>query len=125
MMIFHLHEQYAHQMKAEIILNSYLLQKSAIIYEIFWKKLDFKKNFFQFSKEKKILIANFLKIFFYNPPIFFLTMILNTKNGNYMEVWQSWRHPERSGKQSKLLRADSTPPTLFRVKEAYGPALIT
>ena len=43
-------------------------------------------------------------------------MILNTKNGKYMEVWQSWHHPEHSGKQSKLLRADSTPPPFLGLK---------
>ena len=83
----------------------------------FLKKLDFKKIFFSIFDGKKISIANFSKIFFYNPPIFFRRMILNTENGNYMKVWPSWRHPERSGKQSKLLRADSTPPTLFRVNK--------
>ena len=82
----------------------------------FLKKLDFKKNFFSIFEEKKISIANFLKNFFYNPPIFFLRMILNTKNGNYMKVWQSWRHPGRSGKQSKLRWADSTTPGLIRAK---------
>ena len=82
----------------------------------FLKKIGFQKFFFSNFEGKKISIANFLKNFFYNPPIFFLRMILNTKNGNYMKVWQSWRHPGRSGKQSKLLRADSTPPGLIRVK---------
>ena len=71
MMIFHLHGQYAYQMKTEIILNSYLLPKSAILYEFFWKKLDF-KNFFSIFEGKKISIVNFLKNFIYNPPIFYL-----------------------------------------------------
>ena len=115
MIIFHLHGQYAYQMKAEIILNSYLLPKSAIVYEIFWKKLDFKNFFFNFRR-KKNFDRKFFENFFYNPPIFFLRMILNTQNGNYMKVWQSWRHPGRSGKQSKLRWADSTPPGLIRVK---------
>ena len=55
-------------MKAEIILNSYLLPKSAIVYEIFWK-IGFQNFLLQFSKEKKILIANFSKKIFYNPQI--------------------------------------------------------
>ena len=37
MLIFHLHGQYAYQMKAEIILNLYMLSKSTIVYDIFWK----------------------------------------------------------------------------------------
>ena len=57
-------------MKAEIILNSYLLPKSAILYEIFWKKLDFKKIFFQFSK-KKNFDREFFEKFFLQPPNFF------------------------------------------------------
>ena len=112
MIIFHLHGQYAYQMKAEIILNSHLLSKSSIVYETFWKRLN-SKFFASIFKEKKILIANFSKKFIYNPPIFFRKMILNTENENYMKVWQSWRHPGRSGKQSKLLRADSIPPHPF------------
>ena len=39
-------------MKAEIILNSYLLPKSAILYEIFWKELDFK------NEENEIEVLN-------------------------------------------------------------------
>ena len=85
----------------------------------FLKKLDFKKIFFSIFDGKKISIANFSKIFFYNPPIFFRRMILNTENGNYMKVWPSWRHPGRSGKLSKLLRADSTPPGLIRVNRTF------
>ena len=52
----------------------------------FLKKIGFQKNFFSIFEGKKISIANFLKNFFYNPPFFFLRMILNTKNGNYMKV---------------------------------------
>ena len=96
---FHLYWQYAHQMKAEIILNSYLLSKSIIVYEIFWKNW-ISKFLASIFEGKKISIAKFWKKIFYNPPIFFPR-----------------RYPERSGKQSKLFWADSTlPPTLFRVK---------
>ena len=52
----------------------------------FFEKNGFPKIFFSIFEGKKILIANFLKIFFYNPQIFFLRMILNTQNGNYMKV---------------------------------------
>ena len=51
MMIFHLHGQYAYQMKAEIILNSYLESKSTIMYKFFWKICD--RNFFSFENWKK------------------------------------------------------------------------
>ena len=73
-------------MKAEIILNSYLLPKSAILYEIFEKNWISKKFFFQFSKEKKNFDHKFFKKIFLQPPNFFLRMILNTQNGNYMKV---------------------------------------
>ena len=76
----------------------------------FLKKFDFKIFLFNFLMKKKILIANFSKFFLTTPQFFFLRMILNTKNENYMMVWQSWRHPGRSGKQSKLRWADSTHP---------------
>ena len=72
MIIFNLHGQYAYQMKAEIILNSYLLPKSAIVYEIFWKKLDFKNFFFQFLKEKIFDREFFEKFFLQTPQFFFL-----------------------------------------------------
>ena len=98
----------AYQMKAEIILNSYLLSKSSIMYEIFWKNWN-SKFFASIFEGKKNFNRKFFEKNFLQPPKFFLRMILNTKNGNYMKVWQSWRHPGRSGKQSKLLRADSTP----------------
>ena len=49
--------------KAEIILNSYLLPKSAILYEIFLKKLDFKNFFFNFWR-KKIFDRKFFEKFF-------------------------------------------------------------
>ena len=91
MTIFHLNGQYAYQMKAEIMLNSYLLSKSIIVYEIFWKNW-ISKFFASIFEGKKNFDRKFFKIFFYNPPNFFLRMILNTKNGNYMKVWQSWRH---------------------------------
>ena len=52
----------------------------------FFEKNWISKFFFSIFEGKKISIANFLKNFFYNPPIFFLRMILNTKNGNYMKV---------------------------------------
>ena len=52
----------------------------------FFEKIGFQNFLLQFLKEKKISIANFSKNFFYNPQTFFLRMILNTKNGNYMEV---------------------------------------
>ena len=70
-MILHKHRQYAYQMKAEIILNSYLLPKISNAYESFWKKLKFKIFLPKFSKEKKISIANFSKKIFYNPQISF------------------------------------------------------
>ena len=120
--MFNLHGHYAYQMKAEIILNSYLLPKSAILYEIFWKKLDFKNFFFQFLKEKKFRSQIFWK-FFLQPPNFFIRMILNTENGNYMKVWQSWRHPGRSGKQSKLRWADSTPPAWLGLRLAHRTSI--
>ena len=76
----------------------------------FFEKIWFQNFFLQFSNEKKILIANFSKFFFDNPQIFFLRMILNTKNENYMKVWQSWPHPTGHGRPSKSRWADSTPP---------------
>ena len=72
-------------MKAEIILNSYLLSKSAIVYEIFEKNWISKIFFFNFGR-KKNFDRKFFEKFFLQPPNFFLRMILNTKNGNYMKV---------------------------------------
>ena len=80
-------------MKAEIILNSYLLSKSIIVPKIF-RENWIKKFFASIFEGKKNSIANFSKQSFYNSPIFFLRMILNNRNGNSMS------------KQSKLLQAD-------------------
>ena len=120
MIIFHLHGQYAHQMKSEIILNSYLLSKSTILYEIFFK--NWISNLFSsIFKGKRILIANFSKYFVYNPQLFFLRMISNTK----MEI--TWRSDSTDAIQdvaasSQICFVHIPPPTpsplpdLIRVK---------
>ena len=59
---------------------------------------------------KKNFERKFFKKFLINLLNFYFLLIINTKNESYMKVWQSWHHPEHSGKQSKLLWADSTPP---------------
>ena len=110
MIIFRLHGQYAYQMKALSILNSYLLSKSTIVNEIFWKNW-ISKFFASIFEGKKNFDRKFFKKIFLQPPIFLLRMILNTQNENYMMVWQSWRHSGHSREQSKLLWADSIPPT--------------
>ena len=119
MIIFRLHGQYAYQMKALSILNSYLLSKSTIVYEICWKN-SISKFFTSIFEGKKNFDHKFFKKIFLQPPNFFQKMILKTKNGNYTKVWQSWRHPERSGKQSKLLRADSILHREFLLRNGVG-----
>ena len=57
-------------MKAEIILNSYLLPKSAILYEIFEKNWISKNFFFNFQR-KKNFDHKFFEKFFLQPPNFF------------------------------------------------------
>ena len=69
-MILHKHRQYAYQMKAEIILNSYLLSKSSIVYEIFWKNW-ISKFFASIFEGKKNFDRKFFKKFFLQPPNFF------------------------------------------------------
>ena len=58
---------------------------------------------------KKILNVNFSKKKFYDPPIFFSKIIINTKNEKYTKIIHSQLRPKRHGKRSKQLRADSTP----------------
>ena len=43
-------------------------------------------------------------------------MILNTKNENYMKVWESQLCPKASGERSKSWWADSTPPPFLGLK---------
>ena len=102
MMILHKHRQYAYQMKAEIILNSYFLSKSSIVYEMFWKNWNSKFFCLNFWRKKKFDSKVFKKIIL-QPPNFFLKMILNTKNENYMKVWQSWLCPKSIGEHSNWL----------------------
>ena len=52
----------------------------------FFEKNWISKFFFSIFEGKKISITNFLKFFFTIPQFFFLRMILNTQNGNYMKV---------------------------------------
>ena len=59
---------------------------------------------------KKILNVNFSKKKFYDPPIFFSKIIINTKNEKYTKIIHSQLRPKRHGKRSKQLRADSAPP---------------
>ena len=68
MIIFRLHGQYAYQMKALSILNSYLLSKTTIMY---------KKNFENWISEYFVEIFKGIKI----RSQIFLRMILNTKKG--------------------------------------------
>ena len=112
MIIFKLHQQYAYQMKSEIILNSYLLPKSIIAIENFWKKLDFKIFCLNFQR-KQNFNQKLSKKIFTTLQFLFLIISLNNKNGNYMKVWLSWPHQGRNGKQSKLVWADSSPPDLM------------
>ena len=78
-------------------------------YMIFLQKSNFKNFRFNFDEEKKISNGNFSKILFYNPPNFYLIMVLITKNGNYMKIWLQYLHPRPNDKCSKLVRADSAP----------------
>ena len=86
--IFDLHRQYVHQMKAENILNSNLTSKNTICYKekiiIFFFKI-----FAPVSTKFFFSNPNFFKNFFYNPKKLFSPLVLNTKNGNYMKVWHS------------------------------------
>ena len=68
--IFDLHGQYVHQMKAENILNSYLTSKNTICFEKFAKKLIFQKKIFSFD-EIFFFVTQIFRIFLYTPPIFF------------------------------------------------------
>ena len=52
----------------------------------FLRKLDFQKFFLQYCKWKKNSNVFFSKIFLYNPPNSYPTLISNTKNENYKEV---------------------------------------
>ena len=67
--ILHLNGQYAHQMKAKIILNLYLSLKGTIGYENFLEKEMFKNlssNFFFFeNRSKKFWNSSFFKKFSY------------------------------------------------------------
>ena len=68
--IFDLHRQYVHQMKAENILNSNLTSKNTICYEKY-----FKKKFSKFSPRFRQIfffsISNFSKKFFTTPKNYF------------------------------------------------------
>ena len=76
MIIFHLHGQYAYQMKAEIILNSYLLSKSTILFEVFWKNL-ISKFFASIFEGKKNFDRKFFKKFY--SQYYFLTANMNSE----------------------------------------------
>ena len=77
--ILHLYGQYAYQMKAKIILNSYLLSKSTIGYENFLKKKVISKCFTSIFKEKKFEWKFFQTFFFNTPKISFWTDLLHQK----------------------------------------------
>ena len=53
--------------------------------KFFEKNWISKFSFFNFGR-KKIFDREFFEKFFLQPPNFFIRMILNTKNGNYMKV---------------------------------------
>ena len=78
--------EYTHryQMKAKIILNSYLSSKSTIGYENFLKKDEFQNFLLPFSK-KKNFECKFFNISFSIPPKFYFGMIFNTKKEIYMK----------------------------------------
>ena len=65
--IFHLYEQYMHQMKAENILKSNSGRITTISHD-FLAKLDFQKFLLLFCPRKKFLECNFFKNFLYNSP---------------------------------------------------------
>ena len=52
----------------------------------FFEKNWISKNFFFNFRRKKNFDRKFFEKIFLQPPNFFLRMILNTKNGNYMKV---------------------------------------
>ena len=77
--ILHLYGQYAYQMKAKIILNSYLLSKSTIGYENFLKKKsNFKMFYFDFQG-KKIWMKIFSDFLFQYPQNFILDWFTTPK----------------------------------------------
>ena len=77
--ILHLHGQYAYQMKAKIILNSYLLSKSTIGYENFLKKKNNFKLFYFDFQGKKIWMKIFSDFLFQYPQNFILDWFTTPK----------------------------------------------
>ena len=69
--IFDLHRQYVHQMKAENILNSNLTSKNTICYKK-KSKFFFSKFLLQFRQKFIFSNSNFSKIFFTTPKNYFL-----------------------------------------------------
>ena len=86
--IFDLHGQYVHQMKAGNILNANLTQKNTIWFEKLGENWFFKKKF-SVSLRFFFRNANFSKFFINNPQNLYYALVLNTQNKNYMKV----RHP--------------------------------
>ena len=82
---FDLHGQYVHQMKAENILKSNLTWKNTIYYKKFCKKWVFQNFRFIFDG----IFFSKSKIFIYNPPNLYFSLVLETQNENYMKVWYS------------------------------------
>ena len=87
--------------------------------QIFLKKLDFQIFFLWFSKWKKFK-RKFFKEIFLQTPRFYFQMILNTKNGNYMKVWNSLLYHTQNEKQSNTRCYNSALPPFLGLKDLWN-----
>ena len=73
-------------------LESFWIQIFPIEHDWFWKNFKNSQNKFFLNENfwrKKILNVNFSKKKFYDPPIFFSKIIINTKNEKYVKILHS------------------------------------
>ena len=100
--IFYLHRQYVHQMKAENILNSNFASKIQFVMEKICKKWVFQNFRFIFDSIFFFRNSNFSKNLLYNPPFLWLPLVFNMKKGIYMKVRHSPPHRTQGGEPLKI-----------------------
>ena len=118
--ILHLYGQYAYQMKAKIILNSYLLSKSTNGYENFLKKKNNFKIFYFDFQGKKIWMKIFSDFLFQYPQNFILDWFTTPKKKFTWRIDNPYFIIEKMVSSQKCFGHFVPPLSLIRVNIAFS-----
>ena len=118
--ILHLYGQYAYQMKAKIILNSYLLSKSTNGYENFLKKKNNFKIFYFDFQGKKIWMKIFSDFLFQYPQNFILDWFTTPKKKFTWRIDNPYFIIDKMVSSQKCFGHFVPPLSLIRVNIAFS-----